>query len=274
MNKANFKIGGVEIGLDAPLFVMAGPCVIESRDICLDIAGKLVKIAAKTNVGIIFKASFDKANRSSLNSFRGPGIEKGLDILTSVRRETDLPIMTDVHEPGQAGIAGEVVDCIQVPAFLCRQTDLLCACARTGKPVNIKKGQFLSPDEMKNAVEKVRACDNKKILLTERGTFFGYNRLVSDMTAIDTMKKLGCPVVFDATHSTQQPGGLGDASAGRPEFAPILAKAAVAAGADGLFIEVHTDPAKAKSDAASIMPIDWLEDLLKVCKEIFELVRK
>jgi 2-dehydro-3-deoxyphosphooctonate aldolase (KDO 8-P synthase) len=274
MKKVNFKIGNVNIGLDTPLFVIAGPCVIESRDICLDIAGRLVKIAAKTGVGMIFKASFDKANRSSLRSFRGPGLEKGLDILAAVRQKTGLPVMTDVHEPGQAGIAGEVVDCLQVPAFLCRQTDLICACARTGKPVNIKKGQFISPDEMKNAVEKVCACDNNKILLTERGTFFGYNRLVNDMTAIVTMQKLGCPVVFDATHSTQQPGGLGDASAGRPEFAPILAKAAVAAGADGLFIEVHTDPTKSKSDAASIMPVDWLEDLLKVCKKIFEVVRK
>jgi 2-dehydro-3-deoxyphosphooctonate aldolase (KDO 8-P synthase) len=274
MNKVNFKIGNVNIGLDAPLFVMAGPCVIESRDICLNIADRLVKIAAESDVEVIFKASFDKANRSSLRSFRGLGLEKGLDILVAVRRETDLPVMTDVHEPGQAETVGKVVDCLQVPAFLCRQTDLLCACGRTGKPVNIKKGQFLSPDEMKNAVEKVRFCGNDKIILTERGTFFGYNQLVNDMTAIDTMKKLGCPVVFDATHSTQQPGGLGDASAGRPEFAPILAKAAVAAGADGLFIEVHTDPAKAKSDAASIMPIDWLEDLLKVCKEIFEVVRK
>lgn len=274
MKKADFKIGNVNIGLDAPLFVMAGPCVIESKDICLDIADRLVKIAASSNVGMIFKASFDKANRSSLRSFRGPGLEKGLEILAAVRRETNLPIMTDVHEPAQAEIASEVVDCLQVPAFLCRQTDLLCACGRTGKPVNIKKGQFLSPDEMKNVVEKVRNCDNKKIILTERGTFFGYNRLVNDMTAIDTMKKLGCPVVFDATHSTQQPGGLGDASAGRREMAPILAKAAVAAGADGLFVEVHTEPAKAKSDAASIMPIDWLEDLLEVCKKIFEVVRK
>jgi 2-dehydro-3-deoxyphosphooctonate aldolase (KDO 8-P synthase) len=274
MNKVNFKIGNVDIGLDAPLFVMAGPCVIESRDICLDIADRLTKIAAGSGVGMIFKASFDKANRSSLRSFRGPGLDKGLEILAAVRRETNLPVMTDVHEPGQAGIVGEVVDCLQVPAFLCRQTDLLCACGRTGKPVNIKKGQFVSPDEMKNAVEKVRNCDNKKVILTERGTFFGYNRLVNDMTAIDTMKKLGCPVVFDATHSAQQPGGLGDASAGRPEFAPILAKAAVAAGANGLFIEVHTEPAKAKSDAASIMPIGWLEDLLEVCKKIFEVVRK
>jgi 2-dehydro-3-deoxyphosphooctonate aldolase (KDO 8-P synthase) len=274
MNKEKFKIGNVEIGLDVPLFVIAGPCVIESRDICLNIAEKLVKIAAKTDVEMIFKASFDKANRSSLHSFRGPGLDKGLDILAAVRRETDLPVMTDVHEPSQAAVVGEVVDCLQVPAFLCRQTDLLCACARTGKPVNIKKGQFISPDEMKNAVEKVRACNNKKIMLTERGTFFGYNRLVNDMTAIDTMKKLGCPVVFDATHSAQQPGGLGDASAGRREMAPILAKAAVAAGADGLFIEVHTEPEKAKSDAACVMPIDWLEDLLCVCKRIFEVVRK
>ncbi len=274
MNKINFKIGNVDIGLDAPLFVMAGPCVIESRDICLDIADKIVKIAASSGVGMIFKASFDKANRSSLRSFRGPGLEKGLEILAAVRRETNLPVMTDVHEPAQAGTVSEVVDCLQVPAFLCRQTDLLCACGRTGKPVNIKKGQFLSPDEMKNVVEKVRSCGNSQIILTERGTFFGYNRLVNDMTAIDIMKRLGCPVVFDATHSTQQPGGLGDMSAGRREMAPILAKAAIAAGANGLFIEVHTEPEKAKSDAASIMPIDWLEDLLEVCKKIFEIVRK
>jgi 2-dehydro-3-deoxyphosphooctonate aldolase (KDO 8-P synthase) len=223
-------------------------------------------------VGIIFKASFDKANRSSLHSFRGPGLEKGLEILAEVRKGTHLPVMTDVHEPAQAAVAGEVVDCLQVPAFLCRQTDLLCACARTGKPVNIKKGQFLSPAEMKNVVEKVRSCENEKIILTERGTFFGYNRLVNDMTSIEIMKRLRCPVVFDATHSTQQPGGLGDASAGRPQMAPVLAKAAIAAGANGLFVEVHTEPEKAKSDAGSIMPIEWLDDLLKVCKRIFEVV--
>jgi len=269
----NFRIGDIEIGLDAPLFVMAGPCVIESETCCLDIANRLVDIGAKTEVGIIFKASFDKANRSSLHSFRGPGIEKGLEILEAVRRRTNLPVMTDVHEPSQAAVAGEIVDCLQVPAFLCRQTDLLCACAQTGKPVNIKKGQFLSPAEMKNVVEKIRACGNEKITLTERGTFFGYNRLVNDMTAIEQMKKLGYPVVFDATHSTQQPGGLGNASAGRREMAPVLAKAAIAAGANGLFIEVHTEPEKAKSDTACIMPIDWLEDLLKTCKKIFEVVR-
>jgi 2-dehydro-3-deoxyphosphooctonate aldolase (KDO 8-P synthase) len=273
MNKVNYKIGEVEIGLEAPMFVMAGPCVIESETHCLDIANRLVEIGTGSNVGIIFKASFDKANRSSFHSFRGPGLEKGLEILAAVRKDTGLPVLTDVHEPAQAAVAGDVVDCLQVPAFLCRQTDLLCACGRTGKPVNVKKGQFLSPAEMKNVVEKIRACGNEKIILTERGTFFGYNRLVNDMTSIEIMKRLGCPVVFDATHSTQQPGGLGDASAGRPEMAPILAKAAIAAGANGLFIEVHTEPEKAKSDAASIMPIGWLEDLLKVCKEIFEIVR-
>jgi len=287
MDKMNFKIGvgdpgtglsavagPVEVGLDTPLFVIAGPCVIESRDNCLDIAHRLLEIARKTRLGMIFKASFDKANRSSLHSFRGPGLEKGLQVLAEVRRETDLPVITDVHEPAQAAVVSEVVDCLQVPAFLCRQTDLLTACGRTGRPVNIKKGQFISPTEMKNVVEKLRTCDNQKVLLTERGTFFGYNRLVNDMTAIAAMKKLGCPVVFDATHSTQQPGGLGNATAGRREMAPILAKAAVAAGANGLFIEVHTHPEKAKSDAASIMPIEWLEDLLKTCKDIFEIVRR
>jgi 2-dehydro-3-deoxyphosphooctonate aldolase (KDO 8-P synthase) len=273
MSKAGFTIGNVEIGLDAPLFVMAGPCVIESKTGCLSIARKLVQISRKTGVGMIFKASFDKANRSSVRSFRGPGLEKGIEILAAVRQQTNLPVMTDVHEPAQAVPVAEVVDCLQVPAFLCRQTDLLCACARTGKPINVKKGQFISPDEMKNVIEKIRTCRNGKIMLTERGTFFGYNRLVNDMTAIETMKKLGCPVIFDATHSTQQPGGLGSASAGRREMAPILARAAVAAGANGLFLEVHTHPEKAKSDAACVMPIDWLEELLIVCKKIFETVR-
>ena len=270
----SFRVGDVEIGLGAPLFLMAGPCVIESKACCLDIAGRLAAIARRAGVGVIFKASFDKANRSSMSSFRGPGLDKGLEILAAVHQETDLPVMTDVHEPSQAAAAGEVVDCLQVPAFLCRQTDLICACARTGKPINVKKGQFLSPREMQNVVAKIRACDNEKIILTERGTFFGYNRLVNDMTAIDVMKKLGCPVVFDATHSTQQPGGLGNASAGRREMAPILARAAVAAGANGLFLEVHTAPDKAKSDAPTIMPLSWLENLISVCKDIFEIVRE
>jgi len=279
MDKEKFKIGqsgttSVQVGLDAPLFVIAGPCVIESRQSCLDIADRLLEISEKTGVAMIFKASFDKANRTSIDSFRGPGLEKGLEILAEVRQKTRLPIVTDVHESGQASAVGKVVDCIQVPAFLCRQTDLLCACAQTGKCVNVKKGQFVSPEEMKNVVDKLRACGSRKIMLTERGTFFGYNRLVNDMTAIDIMKNLGCPVVFDATHSTQQPGGLGNASAGRRQMAPILAKAAVAAGANGLFIETHPEPDKAKSDAACIMPIDWLLDLLKVCKKIFEIVRE
>jgi len=273
MSKCNFKIGNVDVGLDVPLFVIAGPCVIESKSLCLDIADRLVEISRRTDIGIIFKASFDKANRSSISSFRGPGLEKGLEILTAVRRETNLPVITDIHEPAQAAIAAEVVDCLQVPAFLCRQTDLICACAGTGKPINVKKGQFLSPDEMKNVVEKIHACGNDQIMLTERGTFFGYNRLVNDMTAIETMKGLGYPVVFDATHSVQQPGGLGYTSGGQREIAPILAKAAVAAGTNGLFLEVHTDPENAKSDRATIMPIAWIEDLLKVCREIFEIVR-
>ena len=274
MRKATFAIGSIEIGLEAPLFVMAGPCVIESKAGCLTIARRLVQISRRTGVGIIFKASFDKANRSSVRSFRGPGLEKGMEILAAVRRETDLPVMTDVHEPAQAGPVAQVVDCLQVPAFLCRQTDLLCACAGTGRPINVKKGQFLSPEEMANVVVKIRSCGNDKVLLTERGTFFGYNRLVNDMTAIPTMKSLGCPVVFDATHSTQRPGGLGHASGGRPEMAPILAMAAVAAGADGLFLEVHPEPAKAKSDAACVMPLSWLGSTIRVCQRLSEVVRE
>ena len=264
----------VAVGLDEPLFLIAGPCVIESRDICMEIADRLIEISDKVKVPVIFKASFDKANRSSVNSFRGPGIEDGLKILAEVREQTGLAVLTDVHQADQPAIAANVVDCLQIPAFLCRQTDLLCACAETGKPVNVKKGQFLCPAEMQNVVDKIRSCGNEKIMLTERGTFFGYNNLVNDMTAIDSMKKLGCPVIFDATHSSQQPGGLGNASGGRREMAPLLAKAAIAAGTNGLFLEVHPRPQEAKSDAACIMPLDWLEDLLKTCKDIFEIVRE
>ena len=273
MSKSAFEIGNVRVGPDTPLFVIAGPCVIESADICLKIAERLVQISAATDVPIIFKASFDKANRSSISSFRGPGLKKGLQVLANVKKQTALAVMTDVHEPAQAEEVANVVDCLQVPAFLCRQTDLLLACAKTGKPVNVKKGQFISPMEMKNVAEKIRSAGNEKILFTERGTFFGYNHLINDMTAISVMKDLGCPVVFDATHSTQQPGGFGNASAGARQMAPILAKAAVAAGANGLFIEVHTDPENAKSDAACIMPVEWLQDLLAVCKQIFDITR-
>ena len=268
-----FKIGDVKIEPDGGLFVIAGPCVIETEEICLDIAERLLEISQKTGIPIIFKASFDKANRSSIKSYRGPGLQKGLEILAKVKQKTSLAVLTDVHEIQQVWPAAKVVDCLQVPAFLCRQTDLLIACGKTGKPVNVKKGQFMSPEEMKNAVEKIRSTGNEKILLTERGTFFGYNRLVSDMTAIPAMKKLGCPVVFDATHSTQQPGGLGSATAGTRDMAPVLAKAAVAAGADGLFLEVHTDPKNAKSDAASIVPIEWVEKLLTSCKKIHEITQ-
>ena len=268
-----FKIGDVKIESDGGLFVIAGPCVIETSAICLDIADKLLKISKKTGIPIIFKASFDKANRSSIKSYRGPGLQKGLEILAKVKQKTSLAILTDIHEIQQVSAAAKVVDCLQVPAFLCRQTDLLITCGKTGKPVNVKKGQFMSPAEMKNAVEKIRSTGNEKILLTERGTFFGYNRLVNDMTAIPAMKKLGCPVVFDATHSTQQPGGLGNATAGTRKMAPVLSKAAIAAGADGLFLEVHTDPKNAKSDAASIMPIEWVEKLLTTCKKIYETIR-
>jgi len=268
-----FKIGDVKIEPDGGLFVIAGPCVIETEEICLDIAERLLEISQKTGIPIIFKASFDKANRSSIKSYRGPGLQKGLEILAKVKQKTSLAVLTDVHEIQQVWPAAKVVDCLQVPAFLCRQTDLLIACGKTGKPVNVKKGQFMSPEEMKNAVEKIRSTGNKKILLTERGTFFGYNRLVNDMTAIPAMKKLGCPVVFDATHSTQQPGGLGSATAGTRDMAPVLAKAAVAAGADGLFLEVHTDPKNAKSDAASIVPIEWVEKLLTSCKKIHEITQ-
>jgi len=272
MRAKTFKIGSVEVGPQAPMFLIAGPCVIETKQICLDIANRLADISCRTGVSVIYKASFDKANRSSASSFRGPGLGKGLEILAAVRAKVKLPVMTDVHLPEQAEKVAKAVDALQIPAFLCRQTDLLCACAETGKPVNAKKGQFLSPDEMKNVVDKIRSCGNDKIMLTERGTFFGYNRLVNDMTAISIMKGLGCPVVFDATHSTQQPGGLGNASGGQRQFAPILAKAAIAAGANGLFIEVHTNPQKAKSDSAVIMPIEWVEDLLTDCRKIFEIV--
>jgi len=272
MQAKTFKIGSIDIGLKAPMFLIAGPCVIETKQICLDIANRLADISSRTGIGVIYKASFDKANRSSVSSFRGPGLKKGLEILAAVRDKVKLPIMTDVHLPEQAEKVAKVVDALQIPAFLCRQTDLLCACAETGKPVNVKKGQFLSPKEMTNVVEKIRSCGNDKIMLTERGTFFGYNRLVNDMTAISIMKGLGCPVVFDATHSTQQPGGLGNTTGGRRQFAPILAKAAIAAGANALFLEVHTNPRQAKSDSAVVMPIEWVEDLLTDCRKIFDII--
>jgi 2-dehydro-3-deoxyphosphooctonate aldolase (KDO 8-P synthase) len=270
----SFDIGGVKIGLDADLFFMAGPCVIESQTECIDIAKRLKLISEKTGVGVIFKASFDKANRSSIKSYRGPGLSEGLKILAKVRDVTGLPIMTDIHESCQAVEIGKVVDCLQVPAFLCRQTDLLAASAATGKPVAVKKGQFVSPDEMTNVVGKLKESGCDKIMLTERGTFFGYNRLVNDMAAISQMAAIGCPVIFDATHSTQRPGGQGDSSGGMREMAPILARSAVAAGANGLFIETHPEPEKSKCDAACMMPLDWVQSVIEDCKAIHEIVNR
>ncbi len=267
------KIANVTTDRDAGLFLIAGPCVIENEKLCLDIAEKLKAVTEKLGIGYIFKASFDKANRSSISSYRGPGLDEGLKVLEKVKTQMALPVLTDIHEPNQADAIAQVADAVQIPAFLCRQTDLLVASAKTKKPVNVKKGQFVSPQEMTNAVGKIRASGNEQVLLTERGTFFGYQRLVNDMTAIPAMQNLGCPVIFDATHSTQQPGGLGSASGGMREMAPLLAKSAIAAGTDGLFLEVHPDPQNAKCDAASMIPLDWVEDLLKKCKDIYTLIR-
>ena len=271
----SFKIGQVEIGLDKPFFVVAGPCVIEDECTCSDTATTLVEISKRTDVPIIFKASYDKANRSSIESFRGPGLYKGLNILKRVRDHSGLPVITDVHEPFQAEVASRFVDALQVPAFLCRQTDLLVACAKTGLPVNVKKGQFMAPLQMIDVIEKITTQSNNKIILTERGTFFGYNWLVNDMTAIQRMKELHYPVVFDATHSIQRPGSVLNPSNYLHKLDAItLAKAGVAAGANGLYLEVHPNPKESKSDSYTIMPIGWVEDLLVICKEIFRIVRE
>jgi len=256
-----------------PLFVIAGPCVIEGAKLCLQVARHVKEVCERLGLAYIFKASFDKANRSSVSSYRGPGLTEGLEVLSRVKREAKVRVLTDIHEADQAAEAGKVVDVLQIPAFLSRQTDLLAAAGRTGRVVNIKKGQFMSPQEMLTAVEKVRSVGNRRVMLTERGTFFGYNRLVNDFTGLAVMKSFGCPVVFDATHSTQSPAGLGSASGGSPQYVPLLARAAVAAGADGLFLECHPEPAKAKSDAASMVELGTVEAILRQCKEIAELRR-
>ncbi len=260
-------VGPVSIGEGRPLALLAGPCVIESERHTIRLAEAIREICARLSFPFIFKASFDKANRSSIESYRGPGLDEGLRILSKARDAIDGPVVTDIHEASQAQPVGEVVDLIQIPAFLCRQTDLLAAAAQTGKPVNAKKGQFLSPEEMKNVVDKIKANGNEQVLLTERGTFFGYNRLVNDMTAIPRMRALA-PVVFDATHSCQLPGGLGFQSGGNREYAATLAQAAVAAGADAIFLEVHDDPDNAMSDPATVWPLDQLEALLRKCQAI------
>jgi 2-dehydro-3-deoxyphosphooctonate aldolase (KDO 8-P synthase) len=262
------RIESVSIGGSSPLALIAGPCVIEGREMCLRVAEELKRAADSAGMGLVFKSSFDKANRLSRNSFRGPGIEEGLQILAMVRSETGLPVLTDIHEPWQASVVGQVVDIIQIPAFLCRQTDLVVAAAETGKPVNLKKGQFMSPHDMRNIVEKVTATGNHDVILTERGACFGYGTLVSDMRSLAVMRGLGYPVVFDATHSVAQPGGLGNHSGGQREFVPHLARAAAAVGIDGLFVETHPDPDKALSDAATMWPLAEMASLLRQVRAI------
>ena len=255
------------------LFLIAGPCVIENEKLCRQVAASLVKTCRQLGIFYVFKASFDKANRTSGKAFRGPGIEAGLKTLAHIREEFDVPVLTDVHNEAQAAAAGEVVDILQIPAFLCRQTDLIDAAVATGKIVNLKKGQFLSPNEMGRVAEKARLAGGKRILLTERGTTFGYNNPVADMRSIPIMKSFGFPIVFDATHSVQLPGGGGDKSAGQREFAPVLARAALAVGANGLFIETHPEPDKALSDGPNMIPLREMNATLKSLLKVFRAVK-
>jgi len=266
---ANLQIGG---GL--PLAVIAGPCVIESKDSALKHGAALKSAADRVGVPYIFKSSYDKANRSSLHSFRGPGLENGLEILAAVKEKIGVPILTDVHEIEQVGRVKEVADILQIPAFLCRQTDFVLAVANSGKVVNIKKGQFLAPWDMRNVVDKIRSTGNEQILLTERGASFGYNNLISDMRSLVVMRDLGYPVVFDATHSLQLPGGLGAASGGERKYIPALARAGVAAGIDALFMEVHEDPERALSDGPNSLPLRDFENLLRVVKRLDATVKE
>jgi 2-dehydro-3-deoxyphosphooctonate aldolase (KDO 8-P synthase) len=268
------RVGTVTIGGGAPLAVIAGPCVIESRDAALRHATRLREIAARAGVALVYKSSFDKANRTSLDGFRGPGMDEGLAILAEIRRDTGLPVLTDVHEREQIAAVAEVVDVLQTPAFLCRQTDFILDVARAGKPVNLKKGQFLSPGEMTRVVEKARSTGNDALLVTERGFAFGYNALVADMRSLPVLAETGCPVVFDATHSVQQPGGLGTASGGERRFVAPLARAAVAAGVDAVFMEVHEDPGRARSDAATSVPLADLPALLRELVAIDRALRE
>jgi 2-dehydro-3-deoxyphosphooctonate aldolase (KDO 8-P synthase) len=267
------KLCGFEVGLDRPLFLIAGPCVIESRELAMETAGRLKEITARLGVPFIYKSSFDKANRSSIGSFRGPGVEGGLKILEAVKRELGVPVLTDIHEDTPLNEVAAVVDVLQTPAFLCRQTNFIVAACSQGRPVNIKKGQFLSPWEMSNVVAKARSTGNPQIMVCERGFTFGYNNLVSDMRALAVMRETGAPVVFDATHSVQLPGGQGSASGGQREFVPVLARAAVAAGIAGLFMETHPDPAKALSDGPNAWPLDRLEGLLETLRVLDQTVK-
>jgi 2-dehydro-3-deoxyphosphooctonate aldolase (KDO 8-P synthase) len=258
------KLGGHEVGADRPLFLIAGPCVVESEALVLDVAGRLKEITGRLGIPYVFKASYDKANRSSRASYRGPGIEQGLRALEEVRRQIEVPVLTDVHEDTPLAEVAAVVDVLQTPAFLCRQTNFIVNVASQGKPVNIKKGQFLSPWEMRNVVDKARSTGNDRVMVCERGFSFGYNNLVTDMRSLSVMRETGCPVVFDATHSVQLPGGRGDASGGQREFIPVLARAAVAAGVAGLFMETHPDPERALSDGPNAWPLPRMRELLEV----------
>jgi 2-dehydro-3-deoxyphosphooctonate aldolase (KDO 8-P synthase) len=269
------KLCGFDVGLDKPFFLIAGPCVVESEQLQIDVAGKLKEITTELKIPFIFKSSYDKANRSSGKSFRGPGMDEGLRILSEVKKQLHVPILTDVHTAEEVPTVASVVDVLQTPAFLCRQTDFIHAVARGGKPVNIKKGQFLAPTDMKNVVDKAReASGTDNIMVCERGASFGYNNLVSDMRSLAIMRETNCPVVFDATHSVQLPGGQGTTSGGQREFVPVLARAAVAAGISGLFMETHPDPSKALSDGPNAWPLAMMRDLLYVLKEIDTLVKQ
>lgn len=267
------KVGNIEIGGDRPLAIIAGPCVLESKESALRHAAALKERADRAGVPYIFKSSYDKANRSSVNSFRGPGLEKGLEILAEVKKRVGVPILTDVHEIDQVAAVKEVADVLQIPAFLCRQTDFVVAVAKSGKVVNVKKGQFLAPWDMRNVVEKILSTGNERILLTERGASFGYNNLVSDMRSLVVMREMGYPVVFDATHSLQLPGGMGNASGGERKYIPALARAGVATGVDALFMEVHEDPDHALSDGPNSLALENFAALIKTVKEIDDLVK-
>jgi 2-dehydro-3-deoxyphosphooctonate aldolase (KDO 8-P synthase) len=270
------KLCGFEVGLDQPLFLIAGPCVIESRELAFDTAGRLQEICRKLGLNFIYKSSYDKANRSSGKSFRGLGMERGLKILADVRQQLGVPVLTDVHAEHEVAAVASVVDVLQTPAFLCRQTDFIQACAASGKPVNIKKGQFMAPGDMKQVVLKAREANDgaDSIMVCERGASFGYNNLVSDMRSLAIMRETGCPVVFDATHSVQLPGGQGDKSGGQREFVPVLARAAVAVGVAGLFMETHPDPDKAMSDGPNAWPLPKMESLLEQLLELDALIKQ
>ncbi len=268
------KLASFEVGADRPLFLIAGPCVIESQGLVIDVAGRLREITQALGISFIFKASFDKANRSSSQSFRGPGIAAGLKALSEVRAKIGVPILTDVHEDTPLDEVASVVDVLQTPAFLCRQTNFIVSVASQGKAVNVKKGQFLSPWEMQNVVDKARSTGNTQIMVCERGFSFGYNNLIADMRSLAVMRSTGCPVVFDATHSVQLPGGQGKVSGGQREFVPVLARAAVAAGVAGIFMETHPDPSKALSDGPNAWPLDRMQSLLTTLVEIDFAVKK